>query len=83
MSLITTILLLTQHVLCDNVGWRGYLTENPTDFHDIPLTWELEAAVPDWLSGTYVRNGPAQVSDVDYFIFRSSATACKELKNNF
>ena len=46
---------------CSNVGWKSYLRENPTEFHDLPLTWHTKAHVPDWLSGTYVRNGPAQV----------------------
>ena len=47
----------------DNVGWKSYFVENPTEFHDIPLTWESgnQSAVPSWLSGVYVRNGPAQV----------------------
>ena len=55
-------------VVAENVGWRSYLTENPTEFHDIPLSWELRGSkgnpkgVPAWLSGTYVRNGPAQIS---------------------
>ena len=30
-------------------------------FHDIPLVWEEELSVLEWLSGTYVRNSPAQV----------------------
>ena len=50
-------------LMADNVGWKSYLTENPTEFHDIPLTWESgnQTKVPNWLSGIYVRNGPAQV----------------------
>jgi carotenoid cleavage dioxygenase-like enzyme len=46
----------------DNVGWKSYFVENPTEFHDIPLSWESgnQTAVPSWLSGVYVRNGPAQ-----------------------
>jgi len=47
---------------CSNVGWKSFLRENPTEFHDLPLTWHTKAHVPDWLSGTYVRNGPAQIS---------------------
>ena len=50
-------------VTSDNVGWKSYLVENPTEFHDIPLSWESgnQTSVPSWLSGIYVRNGPAQV----------------------
>ena len=46
----------------DNVGWQSFLKEDPTEFHDIPLVWEEDSPVPAWLSGTYVRNGPAQIS---------------------
>ena len=51
-------------VTSDNVGWKSYLVENPTEFHDIPLIWESGnlTKVPNWLSGIYVRNGPAQVN---------------------
>ena len=47
----------------ENVGWQSYLDENPTEFHDIPLEWEGgdQTLVPSWLSGIFVRNGPAQV----------------------
>merc|ERR1712042_178325 len=55
-------LLLTSLVHCDNVGWKKYFEEETSEFHDIPLTWEGETEVPSWLSGTYVRNGPAQIS---------------------
>ena len=55
-------LLGLQGLAAETVGWRSYFTENPTEFHDIPLTWEEEdTRVPDWISGTYVKNGPAQV----------------------
>ena len=52
----------------DNVGWKSYFVENPTEFHDIPLSWESgnQSSVPSWLSGVYVRNGPAQV--INFFI---------------
>ena len=47
----------------ENVGWKSYFEENPTEFHDILLKWEggNEANIPSWLSGVYIRNGPAQV----------------------
>ena len=38
------------------------------EFKDLPLTWEVRdtegdaKGVPKWLRGTYVRNGPAQIS---------------------
>ena len=59
---IVLTLLGVQGLAAGTVGWRSYFTENPTEFHDIPLTWEEEdTRVPDWISGTYVKNGPAQV----------------------
>ena len=47
----------------ENVGWKSYLAENPTEFHNLPLEWESgdQTLVPSWLSGIFVRNGPAQV----------------------
>ena len=60
--IFTVLLAVIQLALSDNVGWKGYLKENPTEFQDIPLKWEEKTTIPDWLSGTYVRNGPAQIS---------------------
>ena len=37
--------------------------ENPTSFRDLPLQWDGDGKIPDWLSGTYVKNGPAQVNN--------------------
>ena len=47
----------------DNIGWKGYFVESPQEFHDIPLVWESgNTTVPSWLTGIFVKNGPAQVS---------------------
>jgi len=61
LTIFCQLLFITQS-LGDNVGWKKYFVENPTEFHDIPLSWESDNPVPSWLSGTYVRNGPAQIS---------------------
>ena len=46
----------------DNVGWKSYFVESPQEFHDIPLVWESgNTSVPSWLTGIFVKNGPAQV----------------------
>ena len=60
LPVLSTLLLVTGST-CSNVGWKSFMRENPTEFHDLPLTWEGGNRVPEWLSGTYVRNGPAQV----------------------
>jgi len=63
MILKTVILFIfIAQSMSDNVGWKKYFIDNPTEFHDLPLVWEDDTPVPDWLSGTYVRNGPAQIS---------------------
>ena len=63
MSLRCVLLLagLAAPALQDNVGWRSFLQENSQEFQDLPLAWQGDTQVPAWLSGTYVRNGPAQV----------------------
>ena len=63
MSLRCVLLLagLAAPALQDNVGWRSFLQENTQEFQDLPLAWQGDTQVPAWLSGTYVRNGPAQV----------------------
>ena len=63
MSLRCVLLLagLAAPALQDNVGWRSFLQENTQEFQDLPLAWDGDTQVPAWLSGTYVRNGPAQV----------------------
>ena len=65
---------------CDNVGWKRVFDDNPTEFHNIPLTWEFGdyTNVPDWLSGIFVRNGPAQVLYNTYVKKLHS----KSIKNN-
>ena len=49
----------------DNIGWNSTFTENNEEFHNILLRWEKgdQTNVPTWLSGVYIRNGPAQVLD--------------------
>ena len=59
---IIVLIILIRGQRADNVGWRSYFTENPTEFHDLLLDWEEDTAIPDWISGTYVKNGPAQVT---------------------
>ena len=43
-----------------NKGWARYLADEPSEFHDLPLTWGLNTSLPAWLRGSYVKNGPGQ-----------------------
>ena len=49
----------------DNIGWNSTFTENNEEFHNQLLRWENgdQTTIPTWLSGVYLRNGPAQVLD--------------------
>ena len=68
----------------DNVGWKSYFVENPTEFHNIPLSWESgnQTSVPSWLSGVYVRNGPAQVTNF-FIIFINQNLKRKSIMQSF
>lgn len=41
-------------------GWEQYLSDQPAEFSDLPLVWERETPLPDWLRGSYIKNGPSQ-----------------------
>ena len=43
-----------------NVGWSSFLADEPTEFHNLPLTWETDAPIPDYVVGSYIKNGPSQ-----------------------
>lgn len=59
--MLSLLLATASLAAASNVGWQSFLQENPTEFHDLPLAWQDDTEVPAWLSGTYIRNGPAQV----------------------
>ena len=65
-----TIAYFVAIATADNVGWKSYFEENPIEFHDIPLVWESGnlTNIPTWLSGIFVRNGPAQVCTILIFV---------------
>jgi len=43
-----------------NKGWAAFLADETTQYHDQPLTWELDTGIPAWMKGSFVKNGPAQ-----------------------
>jgi len=44
------------------VGFKKWLSDNPSEFENIEVAWEKDKPVPEWLSGTYLKNGPAMSS---------------------
>ena len=98
---LIAIIVIIANAQAENVGWQKYFTENPTEFHDLPLKWENgnQTNVPSWLSGVYVRNGPAQVLfffnlsfllpfwhqnvEFSFFVFFFISFAKKKTKNQF
>ena len=84
-SYFITIATFVAIANADNVGWKSYFVENPTEFHDIPLTWESgnQSAVPSWLSGVYVRNGPAQVINFFIIFINQNLNYAKFFYNDF
>ena len=41
-------------------GWANYLDDETSSFENVRLTWERNSALPSWLDGSYVKNGPAR-----------------------
>ena len=41
-------------------GWTEYLDDEFSNFEDLRLVWERDSALPKWLNGSYVKNGPAR-----------------------
>jgi outer membrane receptor for ferrienterochelin and colicin len=45
-----------------NQGWANYLADEPSEYHNLPLSWELNTSLPAWLQGSYVKMGQARGS---------------------
>jgi len=43
-----------------NKGWATFLEDEISTFFDIPLIWSLNSTVPEWIKGSYIKNGPAR-----------------------
>ena len=41
-------------------GWEKFLSDEPTEFHNLPVSWEVSPGPPSWLRGSYIKNGPSQ-----------------------
>jgi len=69
MTLLTFTLIAVLHLICRTYctnpgaeGWSYYLEENIEEFQNKPLEWKNGGKQLKWLSGTYVKNGPARRS---------------------
>ena len=62
---LSILVIMFGTIAGDNIGWNSTFTENNEEFHNLLLRWEKgdQTNVPTWLSGVYIRNGPAQVLD--------------------
>jgi len=47
--------------IAEKIGWTDYLKSELSEWHDVPLNWELNATVPAWVKGQFIRNGPARL----------------------
>lgn len=46
----------------EHPGWKTLFSTNLNEYDNVAVSWENPSAVPEWLSGTYVKNGPARLS---------------------
>merc|ERR1712215_24124 len=47
------------HMVLGQIGFAKWLTDNPTEVENVEVPWVKEKPVPEWLLGTYLKNGPA------------------------
>jgi len=59
MSRLTVYLLCCLPVAFGQVGFKTWVSDNPTEFENIEVPWVQFNPVPDWILGTYFKNGPA------------------------
>lgn len=45
----------------EKIGWEEFIKGSTEEWHDIPLKWEKNATVPDWVKGQFIRNGPGRL----------------------
>jgi len=44
----------------DHAGFPTWLANNLEEFENVAVAWDNSSAVPEWLKGTYFKNGPAR-----------------------
>ena len=37
--------------IAEKIGWKEYLESELSEWHDVPLNWEMNATVPSWVKG--------------------------------
>jgi len=60
---ILCIVSVGQNCLGHTQGWSRLFEDETSEFHDEELAWDQGGdAVPSWLKGSYIKNGPARLN---------------------
>merc|ERR1712226_1639815 len=59
---LSTILIAQVTLGNDHPGFAKWLEDNVNEFENVAIAWSNASAVPQWLKGTYFKNGPARMN---------------------
>ena len=62
---LVSIFCIRPNTWCEaqTVGWKSYVQQEISEYIDVPVKWESDCptdAVPSWLKGQLVKNGPGR-----------------------
>jgi carotenoid cleavage dioxygenase-like enzyme len=55
----------------DHPGFPTWLSNNLEEFENVAVAWDNSSAVPEWLKGTYFKNGPARWTFENHPVFNT------------
>lgn len=63
--LTVAYVLIGGNLVCDaqTVGWKSYVQQEISEYTDVPLQWDSDcptSAIPSWLKGQLIKNGPGR-----------------------
>jgi len=58
-NLALCLLISLPFIICQE-GWSTYLGDNTNEFENVEIPWTKFGEFPEWLQGTYIKNGPAR-----------------------